>query len=149
MCAIKPSLPVRDSEAAPARPTSSRTLGDLLDALQSSFVLDGVDEYLERVLGWGASPLSPAETRTIAPRLYGSLWWLVTEILRRVNGRPDGAQKELIGRAVRLREDETADEVGVRRLAVLVSALLDEIADDDAHGPLPYFGDERDVRWSA
>ncbi|GAQ58051.1 DUF6415 family natural product biosynthesis protein [Streptomyces acidiscabies] len=147
MCAVKPSLPVRDSEPAPTRPTP--TLGDLLDALQSSFVLDGVDEYLERVLGWGASPLSPAETRTIVPRLYGSLWWLVTEILRRVNGRPDEAQKELIGRAVRLREDETADEVGVRRLAVLVSALLDEIADDDDHGPLPYFGEEQDVRWSA
>ncbi|MFM9609090.1 hypothetical protein [Streptomyces niveiscabiei] len=43
---------------------------------------------------------------------------------------------------------ETDDGADVRRLAVLVSGLLDEIADDD-HGPLPYFGAEQDVRWSA
>jgi len=159
MCAIRPSLLVRDADAAytrdtePARPTPSRPLEDLLDALQFSFVLDGIDEYLERVLGWGVPPLSPAESKKIVPQLHGSLWWLVTEVLRRTNGRPDGALKDLVGLAGRLggeaaADGSTPDPVHARRVALLVSTLLDEVADDD-DGPLPYFGVEQDTRWSA
>lgn len=155
-----PSLPVRDAAAArglpaePAQLPSRRTLEDLLGVLRDSFILDGVDEYLERILGWGAPPVSPAESRTIVPRLHDSLWWLVTEILTRTDGRPGEELIASIGLAARLSAEEAADgrtpdTVHARRLALLVSALLDEVADDGDDGPLPHFGADENFGWFA
>lgn len=154
-------LPVRDAEAArdmdvePARPAARKTLLDLLGALNDSFIQDGIDDYLDRILGWGAAPLEPADIKKIVPPLQSSLWRLVTEALQRANGRPDKDLIKRIGFATCLdgegeADGPTPDPAYVRRLASLVSDLLDEVSDDD-EGPLPSFGadPEESNRWSA
>ncbi|GAA1919725.1 DUF6415 family natural product biosynthesis protein [Streptantibioticus ferralitis] len=153
-------LPVRDAEAArdmevePARPAAPKSLLDLLSSLTSSFIKEGVDDYLDRILGWGAAPLEPEEIRKLVPRLQGCLWYLVTDALQRVRGRPDKDLIKRVGLACGLDAEGSAKgftptDSYARRLASLVLDLLDLVADDD-DGPLPDFGSApAESRWSA
>ncbi|OIJ86418.1 DUF6415 family natural product biosynthesis protein [Streptomyces colonosanans] len=150
MSTVYSGLPVRDVEATqgmnvePARPAARRTLLDLLGALNDSFIQDGIDDYLDRILGWGAAPLEPQEVEKIVPPLQSCLWRLVTNALQRAQGCPDKALIQRIGAATRLDskgevDGFITDAAYVRRLAALISDLLDEVSDDD-DGPLPSFG---------
>ncbi len=152
---VRDAEAVRDMKAGPARLTIPRTLSDLLGALNDSFIQDGIDDYLDRILGWGAAPLQPAELKKLVLPLQSSLWRLVTEALQRAKGRPDKDLIKRIGCATRLDDEKEAngfapDFAYARRLATLVSDLLDEVSDDD-NGPLPSFGvnPEESSRWSA
>jgi hypothetical protein len=144
--AAHPSLSVRDAAAArdrdvePARPVGSKPLLDLLSALNASFIKQDVDDYLDRILGWGAAPLEPEDIRKLVPRLQGCLWQLLTEALKRAQGRPDRGLIQRVGFASRLDAEGSAKGFTPtvsysRRLALLVLDLLDLVADDD--GPFP------------
>lgn len=153
-------LPVRDAEAAhdmsvePARPAEPMALKSLLSALTSSLIEEGVDDYLDRILGWGAAPLRTEEIRTLVPRLRGCLWQLVTDALQHAQGHPDKDLIKRIGFASRLDTEASVDGFApdvayVRRLASLVLDLLDLVSEDDGD-PLPDFGASPDPsRWSA
>ncbi|MER6546743.1 DUF6415 family natural product biosynthesis protein [Streptomyces sp. NPDC001250] len=134
-----------------ARPAGPRTLFDLLGALGAALL----DDCLELVLGWGAAPLQPDEVPKIVSCLRGCLWGLVTEALNRVKGRPDRDLIKRIGFAVCLDDEGAAagfhpDDAYVRRLAMLVSDLVDRVAEDD-DSPLPTFDARPAFRgwWSA
>ncbi|WP_369392767.1 DUF6415 family natural product biosynthesis protein [Streptomyces sp. CG1] len=157
MSAVHPSLALCDAAAArsmdvgSARPAASRTLFDLLGALGGALL----DDYLELVLGWGAAPLQPDEIPKIVSCLQGCLWGLVTEAMNRVKGRPDQDLIKRIGFAVCLDVEGAAegfhpDDAYVRRLAMLVSDLVDRVAEHD-DGPLPTFDARPAFRgwWSA
>ncbi|MER6379928.1 DUF6415 family natural product biosynthesis protein [Streptomyces sp. NPDC001127] len=114
-----------------------------------------LDDYLELVLGWGAEPLRPDEVPKIVSCLWGCLWGLVTEALHRVKGCPDPGLIKRIGFAVCLHDEGAAegfhpDDAYVRRLAMLVSDLVDRVAEDD-DSPLPTFNARPSFRgwWSA
>ncbi|MER7047939.1 DUF6415 family natural product biosynthesis protein [Streptomyces jumonjinensis] len=143
-------LPVRDAAAArarsvePARPASEQALLGLLNSLNSSFLSDGVDEFLERILGWGASPLTADEMRTLVDRLHAYLWPLVTDALYGADGYPDSLLRQLVAATVRLDAVHRAREFvptqsHARLLASLVSDLLDLVSDDDP-SPSAHFG---------
>ncbi|MFI1830722.1 DUF6415 family natural product biosynthesis protein [Streptomyces sp. NPDC020412] len=143
------ALPVRDGAAArtrrvePARPVAEQALLGLLNSLNGSFLDDGVEEFLERILGWGARPLTPDETRTLVDRLHVCLWALVTDALRGANGRPDSLLRQLVAASVRLDTERRAREFvptqnHARLLASLVGDLLDLVS-DDVPDPSPSF----------
>lgn len=158
MNAPSTDLPVHDSGAAAATPVETappvdrQTLLNLLNALTSSFIQDGIDDFLDRILAWGAEPLTPEETRVLVPRLEACLWSLLTEALRRSDGRPNEDLKKMVGAATRLdRESATAGFVATdgyaRRLASLVGDFLDLVSDDEDE-PLPDFGSApAESRW--
>ncbi|MFD5553766.1 DUF6415 family natural product biosynthesis protein [Streptomyces sp. NPDC127068] len=148
-------LPVRDAAAArtrsvePARPASEVALLGLLKSLNGAFLSDGVDDFLERILGWGARPLTVDETCTLVDRLHGCLWPLVTDALHGAEGRPDSLLRQLVASAARLDTERRAREFvptqsHARLLASLVGALLDLVS-DDVPDPSPHFdgGDPR------
>lgn len=152
-------LPVRDvdtarnGEAETAQPAAPSSLLDLLGALNDSFLKEDVDDYLDRILGWGAAPLEPEEIRRLVPRLQECLWKLVTDALQRAHGRPDKDLVQQVGFAYGLDSEGAAQGFTptvsyARRLASLVLDLLDLVADDD--GPLPSFDPSpAPSQWSA
>ncbi|WP_231406113.1 DUF6415 family natural product biosynthesis protein [Streptomyces clavuligerus] len=137
-------LPVRDAmdrprPVEPARPASRDLLLRLGDSLRKSFIEDGVDEVLERILGWGAATLSPEETRNLVRALRPCLWPLVTDALHGAKGRPDDFLRQLVGAAFRLDAQGAAtefvpNESYARLLASLVSDLLDVVGDTADRG---------------
>ncbi|MGW3199228.1 DUF6415 family natural product biosynthesis protein [Streptomyces sp. NPDC001118] len=123
----------------PAQQAAPRTMRDLFEALSAA----RLDDYLELVLAWGAAPLRPDEVPKIVSCLRDRLWGLVTDALRRVDGCPDRDLIKRISFAVLLHDEAAAegfrpDDAYVRRLAMLVSDLLDRVAEDD-DSPLPTF----------
>lgn len=134
-------LPVRDAAALarsvePAHAASEQALLGLLGSLNNSFVRDGLEEFLERILGWGARALTADETRTLVDRLHACLWPLMTDALHGADGRPDRLLRQLVAATVRL--DAERRERGfvptqshARLLASLVGDLLDLVSDDD------------------
>ncbi|MFJ4689309.1 DUF6415 family natural product biosynthesis protein [Streptomyces sp. NPDC088789] len=141
-------LPVRDAATSrtrsvePARPATQEALLGLLDSLNGSFLSDGVDEFLERILGWGARPLTPDETRTLVDRLHACLWPLVTEALCGTR-HPDRLLCQLVAATARLDAERrqrgfVPTQSHARLLASLVGDLLDLVS-DDVPDPSPRF----------
>ncbi|MER7049536.1 DUF6415 family natural product biosynthesis protein [Streptomyces jumonjinensis] len=137
-------LPVRDAAAGarrvePARPASQDLLLKLTSSLRKSFIEEGVEDVLERILGWGAEALSPEETRNLVRSLRACLWPLVTGALHDTKGRPDDVLRQLVKAAVRLdaeggKEGFMPTESHARLLASLVSDLLDRAGDPESEG---------------
>ncbi|MCX4659124.1 DUF6415 family natural product biosynthesis protein [Streptomyces uncialis] len=142
-------LPVRDAASArtrsvePALPATQQALLGLLASLKGSFLDDGVEEYLEQIIGWGASPLTANEMRTLVDRLHACLWPLLTDALRDADGRPDSLLRQLAASTARLDAEHRAREFvptqsHARLLASLVGALLDLVS-NDVPDPSPHF----------
>ena len=156
----RPFLAIRDAGAARdmnverARPAAPGNLMDLLGALNDSFIKEDVDDYLDRILGWGAEPLEPADIRKLVPRLQSCLWLLLTDALQSARGRPDKDLVRKVGFAYGLDAEGSAEgftptSSHARRLASLVLDLLDLVSEDD-NDPLPDFGaSPAPSRWSA
>ncbi|MFJ5029519.1 DUF6415 family natural product biosynthesis protein [Streptomyces sp. NPDC088560] len=139
------------TKGEPARRAAPRTMLDLLGALSAA----RLDDYLDLVLAWGAAPLRPDEVPKIVSCLRGCLWGLVTQALNRVDGCPDRDLVKRISFAVLLHDEGAvegfrASDAYVRRLAMLISDLLDRVAEDD-DSPLPTFNPQPAFRgwWSA
>ncbi|MFE9659130.1 DUF6415 family natural product biosynthesis protein [Streptomyces sp. NPDC005955] len=147
---VPPHLPVRDTSGGtrhvePARSVSQDLLLKLGDGLRRSFIEDGVDDVLERILGWGASALSPEETRNLVHVLRTCLWPLVTDALHGAKGRPDDLLRQLVGAASRLdvegnRNGFEPNTRHARLLASLVSALLDFVGERDDDETVVHLG---------
>ncbi|MFF3554602.1 DUF6415 family natural product biosynthesis protein [Streptomyces tsukubensis] len=108
--------------------------------MRKSFIEDGVDDVLERVLGWGAATLSPEEIRNLVRSLHACLWPLVTDALHEAKGRPDNFLRQLVGAASRLDAQGAATkfvptESYARLLASLVSDLLNLVSDPEDGEP--------------
>ncbi|MCZ0975907.1 hypothetical protein O1L55_40910 [Streptomyces albulus] len=119
------------------RRSTPQELRRALGTMTRSHVNEGVDDYLERLLGHaGGQPLSIYEFTNIVPRLQASLWSLITDALQRTNGYPDRDLKQTVKWVCALETEASSDtfvptDVFARRQAGLVSYLLDLTSDND------------------
>lgn len=135
---------VRGQEATWAAPASPEAARELLDAQRAASAVDGIHDFLDRVLDPDSPPPVWEEVGYQVRVLGGCMWPLISDVLQRSRGRPDTALVEQIGRAACLHTEKTCAGFTpslsfVRRLALLILDLLERLEPDEDNGPWPTF----------
>ncbi|MEV0257732.1 DUF6415 family natural product biosynthesis protein [Streptomyces sp. NPDC050732] len=117
---------------------------ELLNAQRAASALDGVHDFLDRVLNDGGLPPAREEVGYQVRVLGGCMWPLVSDVLQRARGRPDADLVTQIDIAARLHAEKASKDFKpslgfARRLALLILELLERLEPDEDINPWPTF----------